>query len=60
MLARIEGGCDLALGAYCMSRADGYVLIAMLERDGHVIRETATGPDPLALAQTVWEAFERR
>lgn len=60
LLARIEGGCDLALGAYCAPDDDGYALIAMLERDGHVITETTTGPDALALAQTVWEAFAER
>ncbi len=60
LLERIEGGCDLALGAYCTKLDDGYVLIAMLERDGHVIRETASGTDPGALAETVFEAFEQR
>jgi len=60
LLARIEGGCDLALGAYCAAKGDGYLFVAMLERDGNVIRETATGPEPTALAQTIWEAFAKR
>lgn len=60
LLARIEGGCDLALGAYCAPRGDGYAFIAMLERNGRVIRETATGADPLALAATIWEALAAR
>lgn len=60
LLARVEGGCDLALGAYCASSGDGYFFVAMLERDGHVIRETATGATPAVLADTVWEAFEQR
>jgi len=60
LLARIEGGCDLALGAYCSPCDDGYVFIAMLERDGCVIRETATGANPQALAQSIWEAFQAR
>ena len=60
ILARIEGGCDLALGAYCAASEGGYMLIAMLERDGQVMRETASGPDPVALAEPIWHAFLER
>lgn len=60
LLARIEGGCDLALGAYCERRGDAHTLVAMLERDGKVLGESASGTDPAALADAVWEALERR
>ena len=55
MIARIEGGCDLALGAYCEATEDGFALVAMLERDGSVLRETATGQSAEALADEIWE-----
>ena len=57
LLARIEGGCDLALGAYCAPSGDGYRFVAMLERDGRVLHETATGTSPAALAESIWERF---
>jgi hydroxymethylbilane synthase len=59
LLARIEGGCDLALGAYCEPGTDGYAFVAMLERDGRVRNETATGESPNALADTIWDRLER-
>jgi hydroxymethylbilane synthase len=55
LLARIEGGCELALGAYCEPTEDGFTLVAMLERDGHVYREKAAGKSPDALADQIWE-----
>ncbi len=55
LLARIEGGCDLALGAYCEPTEDGFKLVAMLERDGSVLRETAAGQSAEALADKIWE-----
>lgn len=59
LLARIEGGCELALGAYCEPNADGYGFVAMLERDGRVYRETATGDTPDGLADTIWQRLGR-
>lgn len=53
LLARIEGGCELALGAYCTPTDDGYAFVAMLERDGHVYRETAAGTSADALADAI-------
>jgi len=55
LLARIEGGCDLALGAYCAPAASGYAFVAMLERDGRVMRERVGGASPDALADSLWE-----
>ena len=60
LLARIEGGCDLALGAHCTIGRDGCEFTAMLERDGQVISAAATGQDPAALAGQVWNDLEKR
>jgi len=60
LLERVEGGCDLALGAYCVRTGGGYEYLAMLERNGVVVRESARGPDPQALAWTIWEALVER
>jgi hydroxymethylbilane synthase len=38
-LARAEGGCDVAFGAYCIASGDQHELTAMHERDG-VVRST--------------------
>lgn len=58
LLARIEGGCELALGAYCAHEGQGYELIAMLERDGTILSETATGDEPGELAERIWETWQ--
>jgi len=55
LLARIEGGCDLALGAYCAPAASGYAFVAMLERGGRVSRALVSGASPETLADTLWE-----
>lgn len=60
LLARIEGGCELALGAYCAHEGEGYELVAMLERDGTILSETATGEDPAALAERIWEVWREQ
>ena len=58
LLARLEGGCELAFGAWCAheSGASGgeSVMVAMVERDGEVRRAVARGPDPSALAEDLW------
>lgn len=54
-LARAEGGCDVAFGAHCVGdAARGYVLHAMLERDGAVRVAEAAGADPAALGAEAW------
>jgi hydroxymethylbilane synthase len=53
-LARAEGGCDVAFGAYCARETHGLVLRAMLERDGRILRAEATGEEPVALGAAVW------
>jgi len=64
LLARAEGGCELAFGAYCAGEPGAgngeLTLIALLERDGALLQETARGADPEALAESVWEALRRR
>ena len=53
-LARAEGGCDIAFGAYCRRAARGFELIAMLERDGRVRVSRVSGGDAAALAEKGW------
>jgi hydroxymethylbilane synthase len=56
-LARAEGGCDVAFGAYCVANGDGHELRAMLERAGTVRTASATG-DPATLARAVWAKLD--
>ena len=63
LLARVEGGCDVAFGAHC-ARAAGagnaaLSLTAMLERDGEILRTQASGSDTDALVAQAWEALRR-
>lgn len=61
LLAQVEGGCDLAFGAYCKesSRGDGTLeLIAMLEHDGRLIVAKAHDKDPQALVNLAWETLQ--
>jgi hydroxymethylbilane synthase len=58
-LARAEGGCDVAFGAFCRPLADGgFELTAMLERDGSIRTACVAGPDPAALGAEAWAALE--
>ena len=60
-LARVEGGCDLAFGAYCRedSRLDGNLeLIAMIEHDGELIAAKSHGKEPRALVAMAWEGLQ--
>jgi hydroxymethylbilane synthase len=52
-LARAEGGCDVAFGAYCFAAGGQPTLIAMLERAGVVHAASAAG-DPTTLGAVVW------
>lgn len=58
-LARAEGGCDIAFGAYCVSDGAEYTLTTMLERSGQVHRASVTSRDPNALGALGWAALER-
>ena len=63
LLARLEGGCELAFGAWCESDGanDGgrheSVMVAMVENDGVVRTETARGADPPLLAEELWRGL---
>jgi porphobilinogen deaminase len=61
LLARLEGGCELAFGAWCEHESESSgsesVMVAMVERDGEVRRETARGLDASALAEELWRAL---
>jgi hydroxymethylbilane synthase len=56
VLAALEGGCQLPLGAHARIDGDDVHLIAVLGRaDGSVRRAGARGPEPLAVADRVLE-----
>ena len=59
LLARLEGGCELAFGAWCGRDPDRGedVMVAMVERDGEVRRETARGAPRPVLAERLWRAL---
>jgi hydroxymethylbilane synthase len=57
VLARAEGGCEIAFGAHCEALSDGFELIAMLERGGRVLTTSARGPDPSALGALAWRSI---
>lgn len=63
LLERVEGGCDVAFGAYVgpdASSAGTYRLTALLEHNGRLLTGKARGPDPLALVESVWKSLERK
>ena len=60
LLARFEGGCELAFGAWCRSGGPDpgkSALFAMVERDGRVERAAARGAEPAELVEEVWRAL---
>lgn len=60
LLARLEGGCELAFGAWCGPPGpvrNESAMVAMVERGGEVRRETARGARPPALAEQLWQAL---
>ncbi len=61
LLARLEGGCDLAFGAYCKeaSRGDGTLeLFTMLEHDGQLIVANSRDKDPHAVVEMAWKTLQ--
>jgi hydroxymethylbilane synthase len=52
-LARAEGGCDVAFGAYCTATGGKHELRAMIERAG-VVRAARVEGDPATLGAAVW------
>jgi hydroxymethylbilane synthase len=57
VLARAEGGCEIAFGAHCAKVGDGFELVVMLERGGRVLATTVRGPDPRALGALAWRSI---
>jgi len=57
-LARAEGGCDVAFGAYCFAVGASHELLAMHERNGVVRTATVRGGDPHALGAAVWAKLD--
>ena len=56
-LARAEGGCDIAFGAYCTATDGVYELVAMHQRAGEIRNARVRGRDPAALAAQLWPDF---
>ena len=54
LLGRLEGGCELAFGAYCRSDGTDCVMHAMLEQEGRVSAETGRGSTPSHVADELW------
>lgn len=57
-LARAEGGCDVAFGAYCVAEGSGHALLAMHERAGVVRTARVTGRDATALGAAAWAELD--
>jgi hydroxymethylbilane synthase len=57
-LARAEGGCDVAFGAYCVAARGKHELVAMLERGGSVHVARAEGGDADKLGAAVWTKLD--
>ncbi len=60
-LARAEGGCDVAFGAYCIKRTgNAHELLVMHERNGVVRSARVRGRDPKKLGAIAWATLDAR
>jgi len=57
-LARAEGGCDVAFGAYCEVVGGQHELVAMLERGGAVHAARVAGAEVGTLGAAVWAQLD--
>jgi hydroxymethylbilane synthase len=57
VLARAEGGCEVAFGAHCHAVDGGFELVAMLERGGRVLTTALRGRDARALGALAWRSI---
>jgi hydroxymethylbilane synthase len=57
-LARAEGGCDVAFGAYCFVANGKHTLVAMLERAGTVRAARVEDANPATLGAAAWAALD--
>jgi hydroxymethylbilane synthase len=59
-LARAEGGCDVAFGAYCVAAGGTHELTAMHERAGAVRVARVRGTDAAALGAAAWAELDAK
>jgi hydroxymethylbilane synthase len=57
-LARAEGGCDVAFGAFCRADTAGFRLTGMLERAGRVLSAEVAGREPNGLAAELFAKLD--
>ena len=63
LLSRLEGGCDLAFGAYAApdpTSNNTFNLITLLEHDGELIFSKENGTNLMQLVDTVWHTYEKQ
>ena len=61
LLARVEGGCETAFGAYCTgASSSGLLLVAALERGGRVFRVRTQAKSAEAVVASAWSGLERQ
>jgi hydroxymethylbilane synthase len=63
LLSRLEGGCDLAFGAYASTdplTKNAFNLIALIEHEGEHVFSKENGTNLMKLVETVWHAFEQK
>ena len=57
-LARAEGGCDVAFGAYCFAATGKHTLVAMLERAGAIRVARVEDANSGTLGAAAWAALD--
>ena len=61
LLARVEGGCETAFGAWCTGASPtGLLMVAALERGGRVFRVRAQAGTSEAVVASAWRGFEEQ
>ena len=63
LLSRLEGGCDLAFGAYAApdpTTNNTFNLITLLEHDGELLFSKENGTNLMQLVDTVWHTYEKQ
>ena len=60
LLARVEGGCETAFGAWCSASPDGLLMVAALERGSRVFRVRTRAKSAEAVVMSAWRGFERQ
>jgi cytochrome oxidase Cu insertion factor (SCO1/SenC/PrrC family) len=46
----VEGGCELAFGSFCENKQNQSVMVAMIEKNGQILKKMAQGAEPNDLA----------